>query len=86
MKAGTALILIFGFFITTSSQTGDAFGVHEGLHFTLESRATNIDGSHPTYKNPKASIEDRVNDLLPRMTLDEKVAQMSVAAEHIYWL
>ncbi|KAG8965623.1 hypothetical protein FRC00_010176 [Tulasnella sp. 408] len=30
----------------------------------------------PLYKNPKAKIEDRVNDLLPRMTLEEKVAQL----------
>jgi hypothetical protein len=43
---------------------------------TLESRATNADGSLPTYKNPKAAIQDRVNDLLKRMTLQEKVAQM----------
>ncbi|KAF8996334.1 glycoside hydrolase [Cyathus striatus] len=43
---------------------------------TLESRATNKNGSVPTYKNPKASIEDRVNDLLPRMTVQEKVAQI----------
>ena len=31
----------------------------------------------PAYKNPKLSIEDRVADLLPRMTLEEKVAQIS---------
>jgi hypothetical protein len=30
----------------------------------------------PLYKNPNASIEDRVKDLLPRMTLEEKVAQL----------
>lgn len=54
----------------------NAFGVRDGLHFSLESRATNLDGSVPIYKNPKASIDARVNDLLPRMTIDEKVAQM----------
>ncbi|KAF8890444.1 glycoside hydrolase superfamily [Infundibulicybe gibba] len=42
-------------------------------HFSLESRATNIDGSLPIYKNPKASIEARVKDLLPRMTVEEKI-------------
>ncbi|KAF4615931.1 hypothetical protein D9613_011320 [Agrocybe pediades] len=47
-----------------------------GLHFSLESRATNVNGSLPIYKNPEASIEDRVNDLLPRMTVEEKVAQL----------
>ena len=46
------------------------------LHFHLHARASNKNGSTPTYKDPNASIEDRVNDLLPRMTLDEKVAQM----------
>lgn len=51
-------------------------GVSEGLHFSLVSRATNIDGSLPIYKNPTASIEARVADLLPRMTIEEKVSQM----------
>ncbi|HVO58170.1 MAG TPA: glycoside hydrolase family 3 N-terminal domain-containing protein [Dongiaceae bacterium] len=30
----------------------------------------------PPYRNPKLPIEDRVNDLLARMTLEEKVAQL----------
>src|SRR5580658_5734056 len=30
----------------------------------------------PLYKNPSASPADRVKDLLARMTLEEKVAQM----------
>ncbi|KAJ7733286.1 glycoside hydrolase [Mycena metata] len=51
-------------------------GVREGLHFSLESRATNIDGSLPIYKDPTASIEARVADLLPRMTVEEKVSQI----------
>ncbi|KAJ7499897.1 family 3 glycoside hydrolase [Mycena latifolia] len=51
-------------------------GVREGLHFSLESRAANIDGSLPVYKNPTASIEARVADLLPRMTIEEKVSQI----------
>ncbi|KAI0092684.1 glycoside hydrolase superfamily [Irpex rosettiformis] len=46
------------------------------LHFPLHARATNKDGSLPKYKNPTVSIEDRVNDLLTRMTLEEKVAQL----------
>ena len=46
------------------------------LHFPLHARGTNKDGSAPVYKNPRASIEDRVNDLLPRMTIEEKVSQM----------
>ena len=31
---------------------------------------------HPTYKDPGASVEARVEDLLSRMTLEEKIAQM----------
>src|SRR5215813_5261360 len=30
----------------------------------------------PLYKNPKKPVKDRVKDLLARMTLDEKAAQM----------
>ena len=34
----------------------------------------------PAYKNPNLSIEQRVNDLLSRMTLEEKVAQLGHTA------
>lgn len=54
------------------------FGVRDNLHFSVEARQFNKDGSIPTYKNPKASIEARINDLLPRMTLAEKVSQLWV--------
>ncbi|KAI0766208.1 glycoside hydrolase [Trametes elegans] len=52
------------------------FNVRDDLHFSLHARATNKDGSTPVYKDPQASVEDRVNDLLPRMTLEEKVSQL----------
>ena len=41
--------------------------------------------SKPLYKDAKAPIEQRVNDLLSRMTLEEKVGQMNqfVGLEHI---
>lgn len=48
------------------------------LPFHLHSRATNKDGSTPLYKVATANIEDRVNDLLPRMTVEEKVSQLYV--------
>lgn len=48
------------------------------LHFPLHARGSNKDGSTPKYKDAKADIESRVNDLLPRMTLDEKTAQLYV--------
>lgn len=44
--------------------------------FSLANRAANNDGSIPTYKNSHAAIEDRINDLLPRMTVEEKVSQL----------
>jgi hypothetical protein len=47
----------------------------------IVSRAAGANGSTPLYKNPHASIEDRVNDLLPRMTIQEKVAQMYVTRD-----
>jgi len=47
---------------------------------SLHSRAENEDGSPPLYKDSTAAIEDRVNDLLPRMTLEEKVAQLCVCS------
>lgn len=53
------------------------------LHFPLTARGTNKDGSLPIYKDAKASIEDRVNDLLPRMTVEEKVSQMYVIWSNI---
>lgn len=39
----------------------------------------------PVYLNPKASVEERVNDLLSRMTIEEKIGQMNqfVGIEHI---
>ncbi len=36
----------------------------------------------PTYKDPSQPVERRVEDLLGRMTLDEKVAQMLTVWEH----
>lgn len=30
----------------------------------------------PLYKNPKASVDARIADLLPRMTIEDKMAQL----------
>src|SRR5215472_13934918 len=35
----------------------------------------------PAYKNPDLPIEDRVADLLPRMTLEEKIGQIAPSAD-----
>jgi beta-glucosidase len=37
---------------------------------------TKLYGQLPPYKNPKLKIEERVNDLIGRMTIEEKVNQM----------
>lgn len=68
----------FALRVLASSKSDVFFEVRDDLHFPLAARATNKDGSSPVYKNPHASIEHRVNDLLPRMTLEEKVAQLYV--------
>ncbi|KAF8075741.1 glycoside hydrolase superfamily [Lyophyllum atratum] len=68
------LALATAFFLPAIAE--NTLGARDGMHFSLEARAENIDGSVPTYKNPKASIDARVNDLLPRMTLEEKVSQL----------
>ena len=39
-------------------------------------RAARTQGPTPVYKNPRLSVERRVADLLGRMTLEEKVAQL----------
>lgn len=33
----------------------------------------------PKYLNPNIPIEERIDDLLPRLTLEEKVIQLSVS-------
>ena len=48
-----------------------------GLLSVLLATASTFADSKPLYKNPKASVSERVEDLLKRMTLDEKVQHMS---------
>ena len=69
-------IVSYVILLSSTALSNARLDVRADLHFPLHARGTNKDGSLPVYKNPKASVEDRVNDLLPRMTLDEKVAQM----------
>ena len=39
----------------------------------------------PVYLNPSVPIEERVNDLLSRMTIEEKIAQLQCASRQIEW-
>ncbi|SFW33608.1 beta-glucosidase [Sinomicrobium oceani] len=44
-------------------------------HFPVTAQKKN--SGSPLYKNPSALVEDRVNDLLQHMTIEEKVGQLS---------
>src|SRR5688572_11080480 len=48
----------------------------------LAARADSQAADRPLYKDPSAPVERRVEDLLSRMTLEEKVAQMLSLWEH----
>jgi beta-glucosidase len=54
-----------------------------GLLLGLPHSATSGKGETPPYKNPALPIEKRVDDLVSRMTLEEKVSQMMNAAPPI---
>ncbi|MDP4238182.1 MAG: glycoside hydrolase family 3 N-terminal domain-containing protein [Bacteroidota bacterium] len=41
------------------------------------SRHSVVDKTTPKYLNPSVPIEERINDLLPRLTLEEKITQLS---------
>ncbi|MES2393871.1 MAG: glycoside hydrolase family 3 N-terminal domain-containing protein, partial [Acidobacteriota bacterium] len=49
------------------------------LTLALAAAAISCAQSTPRYLDPKVPIEQRIDDLLPRMTLDEKIAQISNA-------
>ena len=55
-----------------------AFGVLLSivLIFALPTHRTSGQGTPPSYQNPSLPVETRVNDLVSRMTLEEKVSQM----------
>ncbi|HTY38797.1 MAG TPA: glycoside hydrolase family 3 N-terminal domain-containing protein [Bacteroidota bacterium] len=51
----------------------------------LSSLYARQDKSTPRFKDPKIAIEDRVSDLLARMTLEEKIAQLQCTIHKIEW-
>lgn len=46
---------------------------------SVKPESASLDIEFPIYKNAEVNIESRVNDLLARMTLEEKVAQLNAA-------
>ena len=53
------------------------------LVLNLFSKSPDDNTKPAPYKNPNLSVEERVNDLVSRMTLDEKISQMMNAADSI---
>ncbi|ROV87419.1 hypothetical protein VMCG_10709 [Cytospora schulzeri] len=50
--------------------------IYASLALANVANAAGYNGSAPIYKNPNATIEDRVADLLGRMTIQDKTAQL----------
>lgn len=50
----------------------------------ISSQETPAPDGMTAYRNPKLTVKDRVADLLPRLTLEEKVEQISGGAEETY--
>ena len=63
--------------IMTTHRLSRAFAVIITLTAALGSARPTQTSATPPYKNPKLGIEQRIADLLGRMTLEEKVGQMS---------
>jgi beta-glucosidase len=55
------------------------WGIVDAAHFSA-SRAEADDVTAPPYKNPQRPVEERVSDLVSRMTLEEKVSQLGHSA------
>jgi beta-glucosidase len=53
--------------------------MHTRLFFPILTLLISLNGHCQLYKDPDASIDDRVEDLLSQMTLAEKIGQMTQA-------
>jgi beta-glucosidase len=65
-----ALVCVVVLFTTASAQT-------KRNPAPAQSKTTPATDNIPNYRNPNLAIEDRVADLLSRMTLEEKVGQIA---------
>ena len=59
------------------------FFIFSFLILSVSSSAQNNAVEKPDYLNPELSFETRVNDLVSRMTLEEKVSQMIDVAKPV---
>ncbi|CAE6455078.1 unnamed protein product [Rhizoctonia solani] len=73
LAASTPVALAQG---STSRSTSYSFSTTRTTTRTSTSTSTSSPSGRPLYKDPNASIDDRVKDLIPRMTIEEKVAQL----------
>jgi beta-glucosidase len=71
MKRTLSFLFLLSFLL---SACGGETPTHEA---TVESTSSNIDLGTVIYTDPSQSVEARVEDLLKRMTLDEKIGQMT---------
>jgi beta-xylosidase len=70
--------------ILTGRGRAEAKSSAEATGQGAEPSSVGPEGSTPAYRNPKLPIEQRAADLLGRMTLDEKVAQLRGGRTSIY--
>ncbi|OTB09973.1 glycoside hydrolase family 3 protein [Daldinia sp. EC12] len=62
--------------LSTWPLNGLCLATHHGSEQSVVSRAISNGSETPAYRNPSLCVDDRVEDLLQRMTLDEKAGQM----------
>ena len=60
------------------------YNTNIAIVFILSMFLGNAQNETPIYLNPNIHVEDRVEDLMGRMTLEEKVYQMNVNNIHLF--
>ena len=61
-----------------------AFALNIGSCKPNKAKNVEENGKVPLYKNANESVEKRVKDLLSRMTLDEKIGQMTQFCRDVF--
>lgn len=71
------LLITPGIFLSCCNSQSPQINNSSASAPALVERSTTPKGTRPLYNNSKTSIEDRVEDLLDRMTLSEKIGQVT---------